>query len=55
MCPLYKKREMAEISNYRPIIVLNTDYKIMTRVLTTRLMKAVPNLIHADQAGIMHG
>jgi hypothetical protein len=27
----------------------------MTRVLTTRLMKAVPNLIHADQAGIMHG
>jgi hypothetical protein len=55
MCPLYKKGETAEISNYRPITVLNTDYKIMTRALTTRLTKAVPNLIHADQAGFMRG
>ena len=55
MCPLYKKGETNEISNYRPITVLNTDYKIMTRVLTTCLTRAVPNLIHTDQAGFMHG
>ena len=55
MCPLYKKGEMTEISNYRPITVLNTDYKIMTRALTSRLTKAVPNLIHPDQAGFMQG
>ena len=55
MCPIYKKGETSEISNYRPITVLNTDYKIMTRALTTRLTKAVPNLIHADQAGFMRG
>ena len=55
MCPLYKKGEMTEISNYRPITVLNTDYKIMTRALTTRLTKAVPDLIHPDQAGFMRG
>ena len=55
MCPLYKKGETTEISNYRPITVLNTDYKIMTQVLTTRLTKAVPNLIHTDQAGFMCG
>ena len=29
MCPLYKKGDMTEISNYCPIMVLNTDYKIM--------------------------
>ena len=55
MCPLYKKGDMTEISNYRPITVLNTDYKIMTRVLTTRLTDAVPDLIHPDQAGFMRG
>ena len=55
MCPLYKKGDKTEISNYRPITVLNTDYKIMTRALTTRLTKAVPTLIHPDQAGFMCG
>ena len=55
MCPLYKKGDMTEISNYRPITVLNMDYKIMTRVLTTRLTDAVPDLIHPDQAGFMCG
>ncbi|PPQ81141.1 hypothetical protein CVT26_011105, partial [Gymnopilus dilepis] len=55
MCPLYKKGERTEISNYRPITVLNTDYKIMTRVLTTRLSVAAPRLIHQDQAGFMKG
>ena len=55
MCPLYKKGDTTEISNYRPITVLNTDYKIMTRALTTRLTEAVPSLIHPDQAGFMRG
>jgi hypothetical protein len=55
MCPLYKKGDTTEISNYRPITILNTDYKIMTRALTTRLTKAVPTLIHPDQAGFMRG
>jgi hypothetical protein len=55
MCLLYKKGDMTEISNYRPITVLNTDYKIMTRALTTRLTEAVPDLIHPDQAGFMRG
>ena len=55
MCPLYKKGDTAEIGNYRPITILNTDYKIMTRALTMRLTKVVPNLIHRDQAGFMKG
>lgn len=55
MCPLYKKGDKTEIGNYRPITILNTDYKIMTRALTTCLTKAVPDLIHPDQAGFMQG
>jgi len=54
MCPLYKKGDMSEISNYHPITILNTDYKIMTRALTTRLAEAVPDLIHLDQASDCH-
>ena len=55
MCPLYKKNDRTEISNYRPITVLNTDYRIMTRALTYCLAKAAPDIIHPDQAGFMRG
>jgi len=55
MCPIYKKGEKSEIANYRPITVLNTDYKIMTRTLTTRLANIAPKIIHKDQAGFMKG
>jgi len=33
MCPIYKKNDKNEIANYRPITILNTDYKILTKVL----------------------
>ncbi|KAL1745473.1 Endonuclease/exonuclease/phosphatase, partial [Schizophyllum fasciatum] len=37
MCPLYKKNERTNIANYRPITLLNTDYKLLTKVLLIRL------------------
>jgi hypothetical protein len=32
MCPIYKKKDRTEISNYWPITLLNTDYKLLTKV-----------------------
>jgi hypothetical protein len=53
MCPIYKKKDPTEISNYRPITLLNTDYKILTKIMATQLMKEAQKLVHEDQAGFI--
>ena len=53
MCPLFKKKDPTDICNYRPITLLNTDYKILTKVLAIQLLDHVSQLIHPDQAGFI--
>ena len=55
ICPIYKKKDKRQIGNYRPITLLNADYKILTRTLATRLAVVAPSLIHPDQAGFISG
>ena len=55
ICPIYKKKDTRQIQNYRPITVLNADYKIMTKTLANRLAKIAGDLIHPDQAGFVPG
>jgi hypothetical protein len=55
MCPIFKTKDATDIANYRPITVLNTDYKIFTKALNTKLARVAPHLIHKDQAGFMNG
>ncbi|KAF8053963.1 Endonuclease/exonuclease/phosphatase [Lyophyllum atratum] len=43
MCPIYKKGERTEIANYRPITCLNTDYKLFTKTLASRLAEKRQN------------
>ena len=53
MCPIYKKKDQTDISNYRPITLLNTDYKLLTKVLAIQLMEHITTLTHEDQAGFI--
>ena len=53
MCPIYKKKDPTDIANYRPITLLNTDYKLLTKTLALQLVEPIHNLIHPDQAGFI--
>ena len=51
--PIYKKKDPDNIANYRPITLLNTDYKIYTKAISMRLADAAPEIINSDQAGFL--
>ena len=55
MCPIYKKKDPDDIANYRPITLLNTDYKIFTKALSLKLARVAHEIIHRDQAGFIKG
>ena len=52
---LYKKGNRADIKNWRPISLLNSDYKLLSKVLAERLRKVLPEIIHSDQRGCISG
>jgi hypothetical protein len=54
MCPIYKK-EADNVANYRPITVLNTDYKTFTKTIASHLTEVALSIIHPDQAGFIRG
>ena len=43
------------LKNWRPISILNTDYKLLAGCLANRLKKVLPKIISNDQSGFLHG
>ena len=45
--------ERNQLKNYRPISLLNMDYKIFASILANRLKKALILMVHKDQTGFL--
>ena len=46
MCPISKKKDRVKIENYRPIMLLNSDYKLFTKALSLQLLDPIDAMIH---------
>ena len=53
ICQIYKKNDREDPRNYRPITLLNTDYKIFTRILAKRMKNVVHEIISSTQKGFV--
>ena len=52
---LYKKKDPRDIRNYRPITLLNVEYKILTKILVERLKQVIEEIISPEQTGFVPG
>ncbi len=47
--------ELNYIKNWRPITLLNVDYKVFAHIIKSRFLRAIPTVISKAQAGFQHG
>ena len=52
---LFKKGDRTLLKNWRPITLLTTDYKILSKALANRLQKVLPFIVHSDQTASVKG
>ena len=45
------RKDHALLENWRPISLVNVDTKIMSKVITARIKKVLPSIIHYNQTG----
>ena len=43
------------MNNWRPLTLLNTDYKIATKAIANRIKKFLPKIINCSQTGFIKG
>ena len=49
------ENNLSTLSNWRPITLLNVNYKILAKVIANRIGSVLPKLIHPDQTGFIKG
>ena len=52
---MYKNGDRDLLKNWRPITLLNVDYKIISKCFANRLKIVLPSIIHTDQKGYVQG
>lgn len=52
---LYKSGPTTDPSNYRPITLLGTDYRVFAKVLANRLEQVLPQVIDPQQTAFLRG
>jgi sorting nexin-29 len=55
ICPIYKKRDCLRCENYRGITLLNTVYKIFSKILSERLRPKIEVILGWYQTGFQEG
>ena len=50
---IHKDKDRTNIANYRPISLLNIDYKLLSKVLATRIKGVINKIVHSDQIGFL--
>lgn len=50
---LKKDRDLLFLKNWRPLTLLNVDYKILSRAVALRLKTKIHDLVHEDQTGFI--
>ncbi|KAJ1187506.1 hypothetical protein NDU88_004281 [Pleurodeles waltl] len=48
-------RDPLEVRSYRPLSLLNSDFKVLRKILANRLLPFLPQLIHEDLSGFIPG
>lgn len=50
-----KDKNPIYLKNWRPISLLNTDYKLLAKCIALRVKRVLPNVINGDQTGFLKG
>jgi hypothetical protein len=52
---IFKKGDPTDPANYRPITLLNSDYRLLARVLATRIAPALASVVGPEQTAFIPG